>query len=213
MARMSKYITYVQDYEYVGYGDAFDYNMYDYGTTIYCSGFAKSSKVEYKFKLNDFTTGKFYLAVDEYDDSIYCLYLDKSGLNFDDTCYSWADMGVNKTDIITLAFNGKTMAVNGKTIENTPSFYRYFDGYIWSGHYHERDDGMWWTDYTFQDGGRIYYAKGWDSNGVLIYMGGAALSTDGRACWKSVYYDTYSGNQMTEEHFPRVTSSFGRGNL
>ena len=30
-----KYITYVEDYEYVGKGDAFDYDMYYYGTTIY----------------------------------------------------------------------------------------------------------------------------------------------------------------------------------
>lgn len=121
--------------------------------------------------------------------------------------------GCKKTDIITLTFEGTTMTVNGKTIENVSSFFRCLSGYIWSGHYHERDDGMWWNDYTFQDGARIYYAKGWDSNGMLTYIGGAALSTNGRACWKSVYYDSSSGDQVTQEHFPRVTSSFGHGNL
>lgn len=102
---------------------------------------------------------------------------------------------------------------NGKTITGIPSVGRYLDGYIWSGHYHERDDGMCWKDYTFQDGARIYYAKGWNPDGQLIYIGTGALTTSGRVCWRSVYYDTYSGDLKTQDHFPRVTSSFGRGNL
>jgi hypothetical protein len=210
---VNKYITYVEDYKYEGSGDAFDYDMYYYGTTIYTSGIARAPKVEYKFRLKDFTSGSFYLTVDDYDDSIYPLYLNVNGLNFGSTCYSWSDMGVNKTDIITLTFKGTTMTVNGKTITDTPSFNTYRSGYIWSGHYHERDDGMWYNDYTFQDGGSIYYVKGWDPNDVLVYIGCGALSTDSRVCWKSVYYDYNTGNQVIEEHFPRVTPSFGRGNL
>jgi len=213
----NKYITYVEDYDYVGNGDAFDYDMYYYGTTIYSAGLDMSTKIEYKFSLNDFTEGKFYLSVGEYDDSIYPIYFDVNGLNIGSSsdCYTWSEMGVSKTSVITLTLSGTTMVVNGKTITGTPALNRYIgDGYIWSGHYHERDDGMWWMDYTFQDGARIYYAKGWDSNGTLVYIGGAALSSDGRACWKSVYYDKYnSGDIVTQEHFPRVTSSFGRGNL
>ena len=208
-----KYITYVEDYEYVGKGDAFDYDMYYYGTTIYSRGLAMSSKIECKFSLNSFTEGSFYISVGEYDDDIYKIYLNTNGLNIGSECYTWSDLGVSKTSIITLTLSGTTMIVNGKTIEGIPAVGRYLEGYIWSGHYHERDDGMWWEDYTFQDGGRIYYAKGWDSDGQLIYIGGAALSNDGRACWKSVYYDSYSGDMVTQEHFPRVTSSFGRGNL
>lgn len=208
-----KYITYVDDYEYVGNGDAFDYDMYYYGTTIYSRGLAMSSKIECKFSLNSFTEGNFYISVGEYDDSIYKIYLNTNGLNIGSECYTWSDLGVSKTSIITLTLSGTTMIVNGKTIEGIPAVGRYLEGYIWSGHYHERDDGMWWMDYTFQNGGRIYYAKGWDSDGQLIYIGGAALSNDGRACWKSVYYDSYSGDMVTQEHFPRVTSSFGRGNL
>ena len=209
----SKYITYVQDYEYVGSGDAFDYDMYYYGTTIYSRGLLMSSKIECKFSLNSFTEGAFYISVGEYDDSIYEIYLNNNGLNIGSSLYSWTDMGVSKTSVITLTLTGTTMIVNGKTIEGIPAVGRYLDGYIWSGHYHERDDGMWWQDYTFQDGARIYYAKGWNSDGQLIYIGGAALSNDGRACWKSVYHDYSSGDMITQEHFPRKTSSFGRGNL
>ena len=208
-----KYITYVQDYDYSGYGDAFDYNVYYYGTTIYSDGLYHSSKVECKFSLNDFSSGAFYISVGEYDDDIYDIYININGLNIGDELYSWTDMGVSKTDVITLTLSGTTMIVNGKTISGIPSVGRYLDGYIWSGHYHERDDGMWWNDYTFQDGAKIYYAKGWDSDGDLIYLGVASLSADGRACWKSTYSDYSTGNIMTEEHFPRVTSSFGRGNL
>lgn len=208
-----KYITYVQDYDYRGYGDAFDYNVYYYGTTIYSDGLYHSSKVECKFSLNDFSSGAFYISVGEYDDDIYDIYININGLNIGDELYSWTDMGVSKTDVITLTLSGTTMIVNGKTISGIPSVGRYLDGYIWSGHYHERDDGMWWNDYTFQDGAKIYYAKGWDSDGDLIYLGVASLSADGRACWKSTYSDYSTGNIMTEEHFPRVTSSFGRGNL
>lgn len=209
----NKYITYVEDYEYEGGGDAFDYDMYYYGTTISSNGLYRSSKIECKFSLNDFTEGSFYISVGEYDDSIYKIYINVNGLNIRNKCYPWEELGVEKTDVITLTLSGTTMVVNGKTITGIPSVNHCLDGYIWSGHYHERDDGMWWKDYTFQDGGKIYYAKGWDNNGVLIYVGGAALSTDGRACWKSVYYDSNSGNIVTEEHFPRVTTSFGRGNL
>ena len=209
----NKYITYVQDYDYSGYGDAFDYNVYYYGTTIYSDGLYHSSKVECKFSLNDFSSGAFYISVGEYDDDIYDIYININGLNIGDELYSWTDMGVSKTDVITLTLSGTTMIVNGKTISGIPSVGRYLDGYIWSGHYHERDDGMWWNDYTFQDGAKIYYAKGWDSDGDLIYLGVASLSADGRACWKSTYSDYSTGNIMTEEHFPRVTSSFGRGNL
>ncbi len=209
----SKYITYVEDYEYDGYGDAYDYNMYYYGTTIYSSGLASSSKVECKFALNDFTSGSFYITVGEYDDSTYPVYLNNSGLNISSRQYTWSELGVSKTSVITLTMGGTTIDVNGKTITGTPSLGRYLDGYIWSGHFHERDDGMWWKDYTFQDGARIYYAKGWDGSGRLIYIGTGELTTDGRVCWKSVYYDTYSGDQKTGKAYPRVTSSFGRGNL
>ena len=209
----NKYITYVEDYDYRGYGDAYDYNVYYYGTTIYSDGLLFSSKVECKFRLNSFSSGTFYISVGEYDDDIYDIYINTSGLNIGDELYTWGDMGVSKTDVITLTLSGTTMVVNGKTISGIPSVGRYLDGYIWSGHYHERDDGMWWMDYTFQDGARIYYAKGWNSAGDLIYLGGASLSADGRACWKSTYSEYGTGNIITEEHFPRVTSSFGRGNL
>jgi hypothetical protein len=72
---------------------------------------------------------------------------------------------------------------------------------------------MWWKDYTFQDGGKIYYAKGWNNEGQLIYIGGASLSDDDRASWKSVYYDKDTGKVVTVNHFPRVSNFFGRGNL
>ena len=209
----SKYITYVEDYEYEGYGDAFDYNMYDYGTTIYSKGLAYSSKIECKFCLNSFSEGNFYISVGEYDDSIYKIYINQKGLNFGSRLYTWGDMGVSSTSEITLVLSGTTMIVNGKTISGIPDVDDYLEGYIWSGHYHERDDGMWWTDYTFQDGGKIYYAKGWNNEGQLIYIGGASLSDDDRASWKSVYYDKDTGKVVTVNHFPRVSNSFGRGNL
>ena len=143
----------------------------------------------------------------------YKIYINQKGLNFGSSLYTWGDMGVSSTSEITLVLSGTTMIVNGKTISGIPDVDDYLEGYIWSGHYHERDDGMWWMDYTFQDGARIYYAKGWNSAGDLIYLGGASLSADGRACWKSTYSEYGTGNIITKEHFPRVTSSFGRGNL
>lgn len=209
----NKYITYVEDYEYKGSGGAFDYDMYYYGTTIYSSGLAASSKIECKFSLNDFTSGSFYITVGEYDDSIYPVYLNNDGLNISSRKYTWSELGVSKTSVITLTLSGTTMVINGKTITGTPSFTHYIEGYIWSGHFHERDDGMWWMDYTFQDGARIYYAKGWNANGKLIYIGTGELTTDGRVCWKSEYYDTYSGDLKIGRAYPRATSSFGRGNL
>jgi hypothetical protein len=136
----SKYITYVEDYEYEGYGDAFDYNMYYYGTTIYSKGLAYSSKIECKFSLNSFSEGNFYISVGEYDDSTYKIYINQKGLNFGSSLYTWGDMGVSSTSEITLVLSGTTMIVNGKTISGIPDVDDYLEGYIWSGHYHERDD-------------------------------------------------------------------------
>ena len=208
----NKYITYVADEDYSGNGNAFDYNMYYYGTKIYSDALARSSKIEYKFSLKELpTNNNVYITARESDDSVKAIYLNGDGLCIGHKTYTWTDMGVNATDIITLSIDGSTMIVNEKTITGIPT--GYLSGYIWSGYYYDSDDGVYSKDYTFQDGAKIYYAKGWDSAGELIYIGGASLSSDERACWKSVYYDNVSGNLQTNENFPRVTSSFGKGNL
>ena len=211
------YLRYVSNSYYEGYGDAFDYNMYYYSSYIYNNAFAKASKVEYKFQLASLPESDCYLSVVERGDSVYKIYFNKYGLSIQYNSYSWETLGVDPTDVIVLSFDGNTMNVNGNTF-TLNSIRR--GGYIFSGYYYDRDDGVYSEYYSFQDNAKLFYAKGWDADGKLIYLGGPAIavgpSGSDEACWKSVYY--YDNRISTQYDFAYYTDQqeytpYGFGNL
>ena len=126
-------------------------------------------------------------------------------------------MGVAATDIITMKFEGTNIIVNGKTLEfgNRPSV-----EYIFSSYYYDRDDGVSSIEYGFQEGARMYYVKGWDTNGRLVYLGGHSMEMKGstrEACWVANYYDTASGTVNSKKTFSYKGGDkkepFGSGNM
>ena len=212
------YLRYVRNSYYDGYGDAYDYNMYYYASYIYNRAFAKASKVEYKFQLASVPEYECHLSVvEDDDDGTDKIYFSKNGLSVHYDSFTWADLGINPTDVIVLSFEGNTMTLNGKTFTLS---YIHRGGYIFSGYYYDRDDGVYSKYYSFQDNAKLFYAKGWDADGKLIYLGGPAIavgpSGSDEACWKSVYY--YDNRISTQYDFAYYTDQqeytpYGFGNL
>ena len=130
---------------------------------------------------------------------------------------TWDAMGVAATDIITLKFEGSNAVINGRTFDFgvIPSV-----EYIFSSYYYDSDDGVYKRYYSFQDGARMYYVKGWDTNGRLVYLGGPSMEMNGstrEACWVANYYDTASGTVKSKKTFSYKGGDkkepFGSGNM
>ena len=211
------YLRYVSNSYYQGSGGSFDYDMYYYSSYIYNSAFAAASKVEYKFQLASVPESACYLSVVERGDSTYEIYFNKNGLYVHDTSFTWETLGVDPTDVIVLSFDDTDMTVNGKTFTLDSIN---LGGYIFSGYYYDRDDGVYSKYYSFQDGAKLFYAKGWDADGKLTYLGGPAISVgpsgSDEACWKSVYY--YNSKISTKYDYAYYTENqeytpYGFGNL
>ena len=211
------YLRYVSNSYYEGNGGAFDYNMYYYSSYIYNSAFANASKVEYKFQLASVPSSNCYLSVVKRSDSTFDIYFNQSGFHIQYTSFSWEELGINPTDLIVMSFEGDTMILNGKTFTLT-SIKR--GGYIFSGYYYDRDDGVYSKYYSFQDNAKLFYAKGWDADGKLTYLGGPSIAVGpsgvDEACWKSVYY--FNNKISTQYDFAYYTEKqeytpYGFGNL
>lgn len=216
----TRYMTYVENEYYEGNGDAFDYNMYFYCSTI--SNPCTSARTwEFKFKLASapsqyeecYLLGE-YVRRDDTDDVSLTAY----GLAYNSsTRLTWDAMGVAATDIITLKFEGSNAVINGRTFDFgvIPSV-----EYIFSSYYYDSDDGVYKRYYSFQDGARMYYVKGWDTNGRLVYLGGPSMEMNGstrEACWVANYYDTASGTVKSKKTFSYkggdLKEPFGSGNM
>ena len=213
----SLYLTYTSNTYRMGSGNAFDYDIYIYSSYIYNQAFASATKVEYKFQLASVPTSNCYLSVVERGDSTYDIYFDSEGLTVIYNSFTWQDLGVNPTDVIVLSFDGNTMLVNGQSF-TLSRIYR--GGYIFSGYYYDRDDGVYGKYYSFQDDAKLFYAKGWDADGNLIYLGGPSVAVGpskvSEACWKSTYIDDNQIN--TKYDFAYYASAqeytpYGFGNL
>ena len=213
----SLYLRYTSNTYREGSGNAFDYDIYYYSSYIYNQAFASATKVEYKFQLASVPTSNCYLSVVERGDSTYDIYFDSEGLTVIYNSFTWQDLGVNPTDVIVLSFEGNTMVVNGQSF-TLSRIYR--GGYIFSGYYYDRDDGVYSVYYSFQDDAKLFYAKGWDADGKLIYLGGPSVavgpSKASEACWRSTYI--YNNEINTKYDFAYYASAqeytpYGFGNL
>ena len=216
----TSYMTYIENEYHEGSGTAFDYDSYYYCSTI--SNPCTSARTwEFKFKLASApsTYSEYYLFAEYVGrDNTKEVCLKQSGLAYNSaTRLTWEQMGVAATDIITMKFEGTNVIVNGTTLEfgNRPSV-----EYIFSSYYYDRDDGVSSIEYGFQEGARMYYVKGWDTNGRLVYLGGPSMEMNGstrEACWVANYYDTASGTVNSKKTFSYKGGDkkepFGSGNM
>lgn len=115
---------------------------------------------------------------------------------------SLSEAGVSRTSIITLKFDGtkKTLSINGHSF-GVP--YDIFDfGCFLAEYSHESDEGDWtWYD-GIPDNSKIYYIKGWDETGKLVYLGYPTQSVNPSSsnveyCWYTYWANSYSSNKIT----------------
>lgn len=129
--------------------------------------------------------------------------------------------GISPTDVITLRVD----SINGVVTINNVEFYGTVSTamykYLFSSYYSEWDEGQYRSYSGITDGTKLYYAKGWDKDGNLIYMGHAAKQVNPdtnnvEACWKSQNYNngtitekaTFANNNYVTTYIP-----LGMGNL
>ena len=129
--------------------------------------------------------------------------------------------GISPTDVITLRVD----SINGVVTINNVEFYGTVSTamykYLFSSYYSEWDEGQYRSYSGITDGTKLYYAKGWDTDGNLIYMGHAAKQVNPdtnnvEACWKSQNYNngtitekaTFANNNYVTTYIP-----LGMGNL
>ena len=128
---------------------------------------------------------------------------------------------ISPTDVITLRVD----SINGVVTINNVEFYGTVSTamykYLFSSYYSEWDEGQYRSYSGITDGTKPYYAKGWDKDGNLIYMGHAAKQVNPdtnnvEACWKSQNYNngtitekaTFANNNYVTTYIP-----LGMGNL
>ena len=130
------------------------------------------------------------------------------------TYFDLSPCGVTRTSSITLKLDGtaNTITVNG----NNYSFYVPYFSYerLFASYYYENDDGRYSVYTSIPNGSTIYYCKGWDSNGNLIYLSYPTKALNPATssyhyCWYTYY------NGQTSYQFANASQTAGSfsGNL
>lgn len=217
----SKYLVYKRNNQYITSGGIFDTDIYSTSSYI-TTGASDVVIAEYKFQLPQ-EPGQY----GEYSLSDSCVCVDKYGIRFyyegrdgfySRSSHSWETLGVKSTDVITIRFDNVNdiITVNGVAMNLTVDYT--LGSYVFSYYYRDSDDGVYEVYGGFMDNAHLYYVKGWDANGRLVYLGYAdkATNADGveEACWRSY---GYSGSLSDKKTFsfrnPDGYEPFGMGNM
>lgn len=234
-----KYMTYVKNYHSYWSGD----NLTNHTSIFDCP--VSISKITYKFKLPSAPTGSVYNefmlgSTNRAKDSSVEIPITAEGIGFYDydedddvtyikkAVYTWAEMGVNSTDVITYTIDTKNdkIIVNEKELSCTSDLSSFGLTCLFSDYYRENDEGV-YKDYGgFMEDSRLYYVKIWDNYGRLTYLGGPMMQTNPHtgsteACWCSTYYNSTTGKLVSVQEFAHYCSempsseysAFGSGNL
>ena len=217
----SKYLVYKRNNQYITSGGIFDTDIYSTSSYI-TTGASDVVIAEYKFQLPQ-EPGQY----GEYSLSDDCVCVDNYGIRFyyegrdgfySRSSHSWETLGVKPTDVITIRFDNVNdiITVNGVAMNLTVDYT--LGSYVFSYYYRDSDDGVYEVYGGFMDNAHLYYVKGWDANGRLVYLGYAdkATNADGveEACWRSY---GYSGSLSDKKTFsfrnPDGYEPFGMGNM
>ena len=182
--------------------DARNENYYHYES--YLSGFS-AKVVEMKFQLASSSESYCYMASDNLLKDWYQeLALSSTQLMWnqgDPTDYrcsiSLSDAGVSRTSLITLRFDGtsKTLSINSKSY-SVP--FELFDfSYLLAEYNHESDEGVWHSVEGIPNGSKIYYIKGWDANGNLVYLGYPTKAINPKTSVEEYCWYTYWNKNTT----------------
>ena len=202
----NQYITYVENYEIVYPNES---DMYEYSSNIN-NPIDKIGKIELKYKMQESSKSIYLCCTNFAKDDYSCITMNQYGLNFciddynngvdkyDDYTYTWNELGVAKTDCMTLitSFKDGYIQINGVSIDYKMIGYPCFESdYLFSYYFSEYDEGR-WTKYGkgVPEGSKLYYVKIWDENDKLVYIGGASKALNPKTneeeyCWRSYYND------------------------
>ena len=125
--------------------------------------------------------------------------------------YSWNELGMTSTlDPMVLTFESGNLIVNDNTIYDIP--WDITGNYLFSSYYTDSDDGK-YVDYSgIGEGTKLYYAKMWDDQGRLLYIGypdKAVNPATGNMeyCWTSRTYSSSSGTVISKNEFAYYNSA------
>ena len=141
------------------------------------------STIEMKFKLATLWNRSMYLAAGSNLAKDYCdefvvtqsglyIYIDIDEDNGFSKTWSWTDLGVSPTDLITLRLSAseEKLTINGKTF-SCPDMPNMYWSYIFSNYYREYDEGEWKEYEGLPEGSALYYVKMYDAKGNVTYVG------------------------------------------
>lgn len=144
---------------------------------------AGGSTIEMKFKLASLWNRSMYLAAGNNLAKDYCdefvitqsalsIYIDIDEDNGFYKTWSWTDLGVSPTDLITLRLSAseEKLTINGKTF-SCPDMPDMYWSYIFSNYYREYDEGEWKEYEGLPEGSALYYVKMYDAKGNVTYVG------------------------------------------
>ena len=196
----SKYLVYVANQTTkLGWPNSDDYNLWE---TYFDHTANNLAVAEYKFQLSSEVDEELPIS----DDCITIngktkkitiyngYYYDED----DDRRNKWtridlSTIGVNPTDVITLRVDNTNdiVTINGNKLD--VAIDHAMSKYIFSTYYSESDEGQYRSWTGMGDSTKLFYAKGWDDESRLKYLGYASTDTNAEtgnveACWKSEYY-------------------------
>ncbi len=120
---------------------------------------------------------------------------------------------LQKNDYVTsmvLTFESGNLIVNDYTIYDIP--WDITGNYLFSSYYTDSDDGK-YVDYSgIGEGTKLYYAKMWDDQGRLIYIGYPDKDVNPATgnmeyCWTSRTYSSSSGTMISKNEFAYYNSA------
>lgn len=223
----NKYLTYVANHSYLLDFEDEDYYYWD---TYFEHNVNGIMVAEYKFQLAATQNYTIQYISDDYiyieGNELY-VYSESYYNNYDERKrrYNTIDLttiGIQPTDLIVLRVDAanNVVTINDQEISFNKIGAAMSSKYIFSAYDSVSDEGHAYYYDGMIDGAKLYYAKGWDSNGYLTYLGCASTDINDKtgnveACWRAKYYNgkivettTFANDRYVEDYVP-----LGMGNM
>lgn len=171
------------------------------------------STIEMKFKLATLWNRSMYLAAGSNLAKDYCdefvvtqsglyIYIDIDEDNGFSKTWSWTDLGVSPTDLITLRLSAseEKLTINGKTF-SCPGMPNMYWSYIFSNYYREYDEGEWKEYEGLPEGSALYYVKMYDAEGNVTYVGHPKSYVNSNTGRNEFYWYSNTASQSVKRQY------------
>ena len=125
--------------------------------------------------------------------------------------FNLSEAGVSRTSLMTIRFDGTTnkLSINGIVFDVQFSTFEF--NHLFAAYWYERDEGDWSKTQGIPDGSRIYYVKGWDTSGNLIYLGYPVKHINPSSSNEEYCWYTYYKNALTFQYANDAVNQGGYG--